>query len=328
MYFVERSRVDSPFSKLVFHVPEITVLGWFQRAWHHEDPEALLDAEIGGGAYGFDSIFEAIEEHHLPCPQTLDELRELLDEHLWVESDDPLRLDERGLRVRTDDDEVDLAYYFLEDGAVAAHSSRLSFLVNDTWPLPSSATVQGGTFTPDVPLRVVGSPENGPDSVYVVRIAWVHPHHDGSNLDPRPATVFRGVTLPDLATHLQGISGPASRENFEVDLLRSLVASGDGSIRPAMDRYACLETYDLSVFGTWTAPSHEQILRLKLPEPPPEARIAVDEHVAQVARYIDDFFGHEQLFLFDTRWASTHPDLALSLLRCATHWDPFEPDGS
>lgn len=55
--------MDSPFSKLVFHVPETTVLGWFQRALHHEDPQELLNAEIGGGAYGFDSIFEAIEEH-------------------------------------------------------------------------------------------------------------------------------------------------------------------------------------------------------------------------------------------------------------------------
>ncbi|WP_284706286.1 hypothetical protein [Micromonospora phytophila] len=32
MYFVEQSRVDSPFSKLVFHVPETTVLGWLHRA--------------------------------------------------------------------------------------------------------------------------------------------------------------------------------------------------------------------------------------------------------------------------------------------------------
>ncbi|MBM0256478.1 hypothetical protein JNW89_05955 [Micromonospora sp. 4G55] len=325
MYFVERSRVDSPFSKLVFHVPETTVLGWFQRAWHHEDPEALLDAEIGGGAYGFDSIFEAIEEHRLPCPQTLDELRELLDEHLWVESDDPIRLDERGLRVRTNDDEVDLAYFFLEDEAVVAHPDRLAYLVNDTWPLPSGADAPGATFTPDVALRVVGPPGPGPESVYAVRVTWQHTDHNGTNLDQREATVFPGVNLPGLADHLRGIADPVSRERFDADLLRSLVGPGDDGIGPAMDRYVCLEPYDLSIFGKWTAPSHEQILQWKLPQPPPEARVAVDEHLAQAARYIDDFFGHEQLFLFDTQWAAAHPDLALSLLRYATHWDPFAP---
>jgi hypothetical protein len=325
VWFVERSRVDSPLSKRVFHLPETTVLGWFQRAWHHEDPQALLVAEIGGGAYGFDSIFEAIEEHHLPCPQTLDELREVLDEHLWVESDDPIRLDERGLRVRTDDDEVDLAYFFLEDEAIAAHPDRLTYLLHQTWPLPSDAAAPGATFVPDVALRVVGPPRPGPDSVYAVRIAWQLAEDNGTNLDRRGVTVFPGVALPGLADHLRGIGGPVSRERFDADLLRSLVGPDDDSIGPAMERYVALESYDLSIFGEWTAPSHEQILQWKLPEPPPTARVAVGEHLAQAARYIDDFFGYEQLFLFDTQWAAANPDLALSLLRYATHWDPFAP---
>ena len=44
----------------------------------------------------------------------------------------------------------------------------------------------------------------------------------------------------------------------------------------------------------------------------------------QVARYIDDFFGFDQWFLFDTRWAAANPDLARSLLRYAAHWDPYD----
>jgi hypothetical protein len=47
----------------------------------------------------------------LPRPVTVDELRELLHEHLWVEGDDKadsIRLGGHALRVRTDD-EVDLA---------------------------------------------------------------------------------------------------------------------------------------------------------------------------------------------------------------------------
>ena len=47
-------------------------------------------------------------------------------------------------------------------------------------------------------------------------------------------------------------------------------------------------------------------------------------HRAQVSRYIDDFFGSDQWFLFDTRWAAAYPDLARSLLRYAAHWDPYE----
>jgi len=176
------------------------VLGWFQRAWHHEDPEALVDAEIGGGSYGFDSIFEAIEEHRLPCPQTLVELHDLLDEHLWVESDDVIRLDERGLRVRTNDDEVDLAYYFLEDEAIAAYPDRLAYLVNDTWPLPSGAAAPGTTFTPDVPVRFVGPPGPAPDSVYAVRMAGSTPTTTARTWTRRKRPFFLASTCPDLPT--------------------------------------------------------------------------------------------------------------------------------
>ncbi|MEU8658094.1 hypothetical protein [Actinoplanes philippinensis] len=318
--------MDSPFSKLVLHVPG-TVLGWFQRAWGHEDPKALLEAEFGGGPYGFDSIFEAIRDHHLPRPETLGQLHELLDEHLWIESDEPLRLDERGLRVRTDDDEADVLYYLLEDEAVAAHPERVAYLLNDVWPLPSdTAAASGQVFTPNVPLRIGGKPGPGPDAVYVVRIGWQHSHLDGTNFDPQPMTVFPGVDLPGITGHLRTLTEPPVWENFNGDLLRALTGPGDDGIGPAIDRYVRLTSYDLVVPGG-TAPNHEQILGWMQPDPPAEARVAVDEHLVQAARYIDTFWGHEQLFVFDTRWAASHPDLALSLLRCATHWDPFEPFG-
>jgi hypothetical protein len=49
----------------------------------------------------------------------------------------------------------------------------------------------------------------------------------------------------------------------------------------------------------------------------------VDEHIAQLALHHDDYFGYHQWFLFDDVWAASHPELAASLLRYATHWDPF-----
>lgn len=76
------------------------------------------------------------------------------------------------------------------------------------------------------------------------------------------------------------------------------------------------------------APAHAPILGdiLELPhtERPIESLIGLDPHIAQVARYIDGFFGFDQWFLFDIRWAAAHPDLARSLLRYAAHWDPYE----
>ena len=150
MYFVCRWREESPFSKRVVTLTDATVLGWFRRGWDHDDPDEWVDSELGGDVYGLESVFEEVRKRNLPRPETVDELRELLDEHLWVEGDDEgtfIRLGEHALRVRTDDDEVDLAYYFVDDEAAAAAPDRLAFLLHGAWPLPADAAEPGATFS-------------------------------------------------------------------------------------------------------------------------------------------------------------------------------------
>lgn len=332
MYFVCRWRDETPFSKRVVTVPDATVLDWFRRGWDQVDPDGWLDHELGGNVYGLESIFEEVDEHNLPRPETVDELRALLSEHLWVEGDDEgsyIRLDEHSLRVRTDDDEVDLAYYFLDDKAVAASPDRLAFLLYDTWPLPVDAAAAGAAFGHDVPVRTVGpAGDSGPESVYSVRLCWDPPGPDW-NLDLAGAVVFPGLTLPDLAAHLQGVGDPEAHDwPHDARLLRALVAPGEDRIGPALERYARLDGYDPSPAGTDRVAAHDAIHRevreLLLPEQHARSLVHMSPHIGQVARYIDDFFGFDQWFLFDTRWAAAHPDLARSLLRYAAHWDPYE----
>lgn len=105
MRFVYRSHYEGPLSRRVRVLPDETVLGGFQRGWAADDPQAWVEAELGGDMYGLESIFTGASEHRLPVPSTTDELRCLLHEHLYVEGGpDYIRLDDHSLRVRTDDD--------------------------------------------------------------------------------------------------------------------------------------------------------------------------------------------------------------------------------
>lgn len=331
MYFVCRWREESPFSKRVVTVPDATVLDWFRRGWDREDPEGWIEEELGGDVYGLDSIFERVQGRRLPRPESVAELRELLIEHLWVEADDKgafIRLDEHALRVRTDDDEVDLAYYFVDDEAAAASPGRLAFLLHDTWPLPADAAAPGTVFSPGVAVRAVRPAQPGPGSVFSVRLCW-EPPGTGRNLDLPGAVVFPGVTLQDLAAHLRDVDDPDTHGwPHDARLLRALVAPEDGDAGAALERYARLPGYDPSPAGTDQlsehAAAHREMLALLLPRPHARSLIRRDAHITQVARYIDGFFGFDQWFLFDTRWAAAHPDLARSLLRYAAHWDPYE----
>jgi hypothetical protein len=51
--------------------------------------------------------------------------------------------------------------------------------------------------------------------------------------------------------------------------------------------------------------------------------VSVTEHLAQALVHVHELFGYEQWYLFDDVWAAGHPDLAASLLRYASSWDPF-----
>lgn len=326
VHFVSRWREESPFSKRVVTVPDSTVLGWFRRGWNRDDPEAWIAGELGGDVYGLASIFDEAQKRNLPEPQSIDELRELLHEHLWVEGDaDYIRLGEHALRVRTDDDEVDLAYYFIDDETAAALPDRLAFLLHDTWPLPTDAVTSGAVWSPEVPVRTVRLAPPGPESVFSVRLCWESPEVH-RNLDLAGALAFPGLRLPDLAARLRNADGPgAHRWPHDARLLRALVAPEEDDIGPAMERYARLGGYAPAPAGIDRPLAHEAIHDeiLAMLRPAAESLTRLDAHITQVARYIDGFFGFDQWFLFDTRWAATHPHLAHSLLRYATYWDPY-----
>jgi hypothetical protein len=137
------------------------------------------------------------------------------------------------------------------------------------------------------------------------------------------------LALPDLAARLRGVDGPgAHRWPYDARLLRALVAPGENDVGPALERYARLPGYDPSPAGIDRSPAHDaihrEVLDLLLRQPSGGSLVRLDVHIAQVARYIDNFFGFDQWFLFDTRWAAAYPDLARSLLRYAAHWDPYE----
>lgn len=330
MYFVCRWREESPFSKRVVTVSDATVLDWFRRGWDHDDPDSWIEGELGGEVYGLESVFEEARKRNLARPESVDELRALLNEHLWVEGEKGthLRLGEHALRVRTDDDEVDLAYYLIDDEAVAASPDRLAFLLYDTWPLPADPDGPGGVFSHGVPVRTVRLGPPGPEAVFSIRLGWDSPDAD-SNLDLAGATAFPGLTLPDLAARLRGADeADTHRWPHDARLLRALVAAEDSDVDPALARYARLPGYAPSPLTLGPAPGCVPSPG-ELREPPTarrtaQSRIRLAPHIGQVARYIDDFFGFDQWFVFDTRWAAAHSDLARSLLRYAVHWDPFE----
>ena len=331
MHFVYRSHYEGRLSKRIRRLPDETVLDWFQRGWDCDDPESWVENELGVDVYGLDSIFEAAREHGLPRPASTNELRELLHEHLYVEGDeDSIRLDDHSLRVRTDDDEVELAYFFLDDEVVASAPGRLAYLFQ-SWPLPGG---DGGRapFAAEVPVAVVAPAGTGDASTYAVFLTF----YDGESLACTQPLVFPGVGLPDLAGHLRTADLESAAEwPEELLVLRALVAPGEDAVRPALERCNRWPGFNLNAEPWPDLPNdhdtaHRQAMELLTTgqyvdgRRPDASQIEVGEHLAQVSMHCSESFGYQQWFLFDTGWAAAHPDLAQSLLRYGNHWDPLE----
>jgi hypothetical protein len=331
MWFVYRSHYDGPLSKWIHRVPDATVLDWFRRGWRCDDPEAWLEAELGTDVYGLHSIFEAVEEEDLPEPRTVEELRALLHEHLYVEGDeDYIRLDDHSLRVRTDDDEVELAYFFLDDEAVRAAPDRLAYLLHESWPLPDETGDKTGAFVPDVPVTVIGEPGPADATTYAVFLTF----YDGASVARLRPIAFPGVDLAGLAGHLRAT---APRKDWEPELLvlRAMLAPGDETVAAALERANRWPGFNLNADAWPNLPdeqdaAHQAALTIlttaAADERRPEASLLrVSDHLAQFAMHCSEFFGYQQWFLFDDVWAASHPDLAQSLLRYSEHWDPLAP---
>ncbi|MFY1692705.1 hypothetical protein [Plantactinospora sp. WMMB782] len=348
VYFCYRSHYDGPLSKHVRHLPGVRVLDWFRQGWAVEDPEQWVEDQLGVDVYGLDSVFEEAAVRQLAPPRDWRELHELLAEHLYLEGEPEthLRVTEHSVRAYTDDDEVELAYFLLDDEVVAAEPERLAYLFQ-SWPLPAEVTVPdrpGAAFVPVLPARPALPPAGGPGDSYAVLLTF----YDGASIATTPPQVFPGVRLPGLAARLRdGLAASGEPDPDwppELKVLAALVEPADESIEPALRRANAWPGFQQTICEPWPdlpdrtdspgdgsgGGDHDPVRARRAAFPavrddrhPERSMLLVSAHLAQLAMHIDEVFGYQQWFLFDDLWAASHPDLAQSLLRYASQWDPL-----
>ena len=342
IWFVYRSHYEGPLSRRVRRLDAPSILDWFSRRMNEartaDKPGEIHLAELGGYVYGLGTIFEAAKEHSLLPPKTIADLEKALRAHLYIEGDhDSLRIDEHTLRVLTDDDEVNLAYYFFDDEAVRAHPERVAWLLHEEPKLPDGDA--DGAFTPPFEPSQILPRGDGEGTTYACLLTF----YDSDSL-PGSAFAFPGVRLPELASHLRGVvpaKKPATWSKewldtwpVELRLLRAMIEPGQISIAPALAKCAA---YPLRAVGGGTnhsllgvgphANAYDEFYKVgtgfHMDGDATKAIVQVKPHAALLCAHTSEFFGYEQWILFDDRWAAANPALAASMLRYAHQWDPF-----
>jgi hypothetical protein len=219
VHFVYRSHYEGPSGKHVRRLDADSVLGWFQSAWERakvaEDISEWLADELGTSVYGFSSIFEAARDESLPPPTTDRKLKSYLEEHLYVEGE--ILHEPHALQVLTDDDEIELAYFFFDDDYLKGNPGRAAYLLHEDWRLPT--TSGEATLQPSIMTKEIWPAGNGPGATYLAFLTF----SDSLNLtdlDVDGPCRIEGVRVPELADYLAD-ARPDESWPLELKLLRS-----------------------------------------------------------------------------------------------------------
>lgn len=318
VYVVYRSWDQGMLGKSVRRLAEPTVLEWVRNVWSDtaaQDTHDRLMRELGANVHGLDCLFS----EGGPAPATMQELRTLA--RTRIPDVYQCNVDEHSVRVLANGLNYDVAYYLVDDAAVAADPGRWAFAVHDG-PLPEVADAVAGatTFTP--PLRVTELTERAPAEegcVFAVLLTCKARH---DSIGWNPTHVLPGVRLSRFGAALRDLDASTEEWPEELRVLRVLVAPGEDGVAAALERCSRWPEHPRGAGQEHALPhSHAEALRL-LETDRDGTVVRTGEHVAQM--FVHGGHGtYEQWFLFDDRWAGAYPELASSLIWFAYHWDPL-----
>ncbi len=329
VWFVYRCPYLGPTEKHVKRFPDATLLDWFRRIWRPipYDKEAWAYAEelLGCEVYSFGSMFVSIAESGRQPPETMEDAVGAVSAMYTNE----ILHGPHVVQVLTDDDELDMAWFLLDDQFLAEHPGLATFLLTEDWKLP--AEIGPGGFTTNEPTEIVRPAGSGPGTTWVV---WLS--SDPDHLEhPGVVMAIEGLRLPQLSRYLirtgkRDISGDTScvLERIREQLRFELEGAG-----PQEESFLAALSANPGDEATWSAYGdfrEEQgrrspdldLLERALPRmnrTDKNKLLRVEEHIAQYL--VDDEGESEQWYLFDDLWASAHPVLVNGLFRYAARWD-------
>lgn len=340
VYFVYRSHYEGPTGKYIKRFEEHSVLEWFQNHWISDDSDKAYEIAkkiFGCEVYGFAHLFNEIHENSLAKPASMAKLKQYLRAYPFVESE--IKFSKNCIQIITDDDELEMAYYFFDEQFNKENAHKTSYLLYDNWHLPAAYSEK--PLTSKIKTKRLSPGDANDGVVYLVFLAF----YDSLNLtDLEGAYSIKGIRLEELPAYLNSCQ-PTDDWPFELRLLRSQL-TGDLSLTglkaslsettrfPVVGPVGSLEWADFGLNSVEKSRQEaEQMLKqLKYHDSikaMDRSLINVDKHIAQLCLYtgIEDKFNsgtenqYHQWIFFDDKWLGANEDLGNSLLVYARQWD-------
>ena len=274
--FVYRSPYDNLTGRHIKHFADETLLAWFQRVWDTPDPGGDVDVSellFGQYVYGFSSLFDRIWEHQLEVPKSDDQLKQCLEQYIYAELF--AECSSEVLQVFTDDDELDVRYFLMDDRFIERNQDRCAFL----------------THTRSLPTSVVGA--NGQPCTYL----YIHAPEESADSQMWERVVTQGVRLDKPVATIEAYEKQGCCEACEVLAELSEMKSGNLTWQKALSSIAKKDRgYPARDGNQSVIDCSEHICQLHH-----HAKTWGETHL------------FHQIIVFDDLWAKAHPALSKSL---------------
>jgi hypothetical protein len=312
-----------PANRSIYRLNEPSPLAWFQSIWPRlrEDIDATSESLLNvSELYGFGGFADNVRNKGLAAPADMAELQTLLSLNWYGD----VACRDGYVLIETDDDEVELAFWWVSEEVLQAEQERFACYASD--PLPGE--IGSGGFDPGFDVALAGNAEGAGSVFCAFATVW-----DGRNLRYLPGPIeVRGLRLPGFTRWLQAVPPGRIRIpgllpiELKVDhlLLELELMALTARHNPELDLRALLlrmaevpphnvdKHYKEIAAGTL---SEEELRKEpRWPDRGPPSVFLRDNANSIEFRLFDGFVSHVW-FLFDDLWASAHPILARSLLR-------------
>lgn len=281
-----------------------SIYDWFIENWHtlcSEEYSTLLGSDV----YGFPIAVDAEEDSK---PKDFAELMEMLERGVYVNE---LIGDKNCIKAATDDDEIELSWFFFNEDYKNSANEKLEIWFNEVLPVTYGS--RGIKLAVSSDVLIPKEPREG--CTYFLS----SPIYDSSNLEDISVTKIEGIRLPDFLAYLQNneienTSYATSELNY-IKLIANTLETND--LTTVLQTFADYPITELPQINNQTLAELQQ---LQLRNNREMSKVIVNEHLAEISSNSIGIF-YNYFLLFDDLWIESNETLAKSIVYFGENWD-------
>lgn len=311
-----------PNCRYIKEFEEESILNWFQRYWDKfttENPEEDDDyvKVLGTHIYGF-SIWQVDDEPIPSSPTNFEELISIIGKYIY---NNEIEGDENCLKVLTDDDEIELAWFLFTEKYKQENFDNLSLWFCNQLPIRYGEN--GLKLNVEIEILPQGNKEG---CVYFISC----PIYDGANLeDLEGAYKIENIRLPDLITYLKENEFEDSGYEYdagysELEFLQYISRGSENiNVETLFNIFSKIPITELNVNqdGTnqYEGCTIDELLGLDLRNDAKKSIVNASEHICEISiNTVGEFYNY--WIIFDDLWVEENEKLAKSILCFGKDW--------